>query len=213
MAQATPTHEQIPGRVVQTSVLEPGGGEAWEVKKGQVLRVTDVEGQQVGDLVCFNLHRLEEKISPQNTISLNKTIRPTTGHGLWSDEANLMMTFVADTCGVHDLLAGACSRYTNKRRYDKDATPNCRDNLAAAARPWGLGWKDIPYNLNVFMNVPIGPDNSFRIDVPKSKAGDYIDLRAEMDVLVVLSNCPQVHNPCNNYRLKPLKVVIYEPAT
>ena len=204
--------DQVPGHVVSQSIIVPGGNMAWEVSRGRVMRVIDIEGQQVGDLVCFNLHRLDEKLSPPYTIMGNLTLRPTVGHTLLSDENNPLMTIVADTLGSHDLLAGACSRYTNKTRYDKDGTPNCRDNLAAALRPWGIDWKDIPYNINLFMNVPIGADFSVSIQAPLSRAGDHIDLRADMDVLVGLSNCPQIFNPCNNFRLKPLKVTIYEPA-
>jgi len=204
--------DQIPGRVVSQATIVPGGNMAWEVTRGRVLRVVDIEGQQVGDLVCFNLHRLNEKLSPPYTIMGNRTLRPTVGHALFSDENNPLMTIVADTLGSHDLLAGACSRYTNKSRYDKDGTPNCRDNLAAALRPWGIDWKEIPYNINLFMNVPVGADFTVSIQPPLSRAGDHIDLRADMDVLVGLSNCPQVLNPCNNFRLKPLKVTIYDPA-
>ena len=85
-----------------------------------------------------------------------------------------------------------------------------RDNLAAALKPWGIAWKDVPFNMNVFMNCPICSDGNWSIQVPKSKAGDYIDFRAEMDVIAAFSNCPQVHNACNGFRLKPLKAVIYE---
>jgi uncharacterized protein YcgI (DUF1989 family) len=108
------------------------------------------------------------------------------------------------------MLAGACSRFTNERRYGVKDSRNCRDNLAEALRPWGIGWKDVPFNMNVFMNCPIGPDGSWSIQAPKSRAGDHIDFRAETDVLVAFSNCPQTHNACNAFRLKPLRALIYE---
>lgn len=203
--------EIVKGVVIREIAVEPGGYLAIEVKKGQVLRIIDMEGHQVADFVCFNLHRLEERLSPQNTIMLNKSIRFTTGHSLFSDEAGKMFTVIEDTAKVHDLLAGACSRYTNYYRYGAENTPNCRDNLARAVEPYGLKWKDIPYNLNVFMNVPIRDDGTVTIEEPVDKAGDYIDLRADMDVLAALSNCPQVLNPCNSWKLKPLKVILYEP--
>ena len=132
------------------------------------------------------------------------------GYVLYSDEANAMMTIIADTCGVHDMFAGACSRYTNERRYGVKDSKNCRDNLAEALKPWGIAWKDVPFNMNVFMNCPIGPDGNWSIQAPKSKAGDYIDFRAEMDVIAAFSNCPQIYNACNAFRLKPLKAMIYE---
>ena len=101
------------------------------------------------------------------------------GYLLYSDEARGMMSIIADTCGVHDMLAGACSRFTNERRYGVKDTRNCRDNLADAVKGWGIAWKDIPFNMNVFMNCPIGSDGNWSIQVPRSKAGDHIDFRAE----------------------------------
>jgi urea carboxylase-associated protein 1 len=196
--------------VVKEVVVEPAGHFATEVKKGQVLRIVDIEGQQVADFICFNLSKLDEKLSVMNTINLNKQVFPRVGYLLLSDEAQPMMTIVADTCGVHDMLAGACSRFTNERRYGVKDTRNCRDNLAAAVKPWGIAWKDVPFNMNVFMNCPIGPDGNWSIQVPRSTAGDHIDFRAEMDVLAAFSNCPQINNACNAFKLKPLKAIVYE---
>ena len=196
--------------IVKEEIVPPAGYFATELKQNQVLRIVDVEGQQVADLVCFNSARLDEKLSIGNTINLNKQVAPRVGYLLVSDEAHGMLSIIADTCGVHDMLAGACSRFTNEHRYGVKDTRNCRDNLAAAVKPWGIGWKDVPFNINVFMNCPIGPDGSYSIQVPKSKAGDYVDFRAEMDVLVAFSNCPQVYNACNGFHLTPLKAIIYE---
>jgi urea carboxylase-associated protein 1 len=197
-------------RILRDETIAPAGHFAAEIRKGQVLRIVDIEGQQVADLVTINAHNLAERLSVMNTINLNKQVFPRVGYVLYSDEASAMMTIIADTCGVHDMLAGACSRYTNERRYGVKDTNNCRDNLAAALEPWGIGWKDVPFNMNVFMNCPIGSDGNWSIQVPKSKAGDYIDFRAEMDVITAFSNCPQIHNACNAFRLKPLRAVIYD---
>jgi urea carboxylase-associated protein 1 len=196
--------------MLRDETVPPAGHFAAELRKGQVLRIVDVEGQQVADLICFNLARLDEKLSIVNTINLNKRVFPTVGYLLYSDEARPMMTIIADTCGVHDMLAGACSRFTNERRYGVKDSLNCRDNLGEAVKPWGIAWKDVPFNMNVFMNCPIASDGSWSIQVPRSKAGDFIDFRAEMDVLVAFSNCPQVHNACNAFRLTPLRAQIYE---
>jgi urea carboxylase-associated protein 1 len=195
---------------LREETVAPAGHFAAELRAGQVLRVVDLEGQQVADLICFALADLEERLSIVNTISLNRHVYPRVGTVLWSERAQAMMTIIADTCGVHDLLAGACSRFTNERRYGVKDTPNCRDNLAAAVKPWGIAPREVPFNLNVFMNCPIGPDGCWSIQAPRSKAGDYIDLRAEMDVLVAFSNCPQIHNACNAFRRKPLGVLIYQ---
>ena len=197
-------------RILQDETIPPAGHFAAELRKGQVLRILDVEGQQVADLVSINAHKLSEKLSVMNSVNLNKQVFPRVGYVLYSDEANAMMTIIADTCGVHDMFAGACSRYTNERRYGVKDSKNCRDNLAEALKPWGIAWKDVPFNMNVFMNCPIGPDGNWSIQAPKSKAGDYIDFRAEMDVIAAFSNCPQIYNACNAFRLKPLKAMIYE---
>jgi len=198
-------------QVIREETIPPAGYFAAEMTKNQVLRIVDVEGQQVADLVCFK--RGGDRVEPlsvMNTISLNRQVFPRIGYLLFSDEASPLMTVIDDTCGVHDMLAGACSRFTNERRYGVKDSRNCRDNLAAALKPWGIGWKDVPFNMNVFMNCPIGPDGNWSIQVPKSKAGDHIDFRAETDVLVAFSNCPQIHNACNAFRLKPLRAVLYD---
>lgn len=199
------------GKILREEVIPARGKVALEVKKGQVLRVIDIQGKQVGDFLCFNLNRLEEKLSPPNTILLNKTIYLTKGHSLYSDESGKMMTIIEDTAGRHDILAGACSRFTNLVRYGIPDTPNCRDNFAAALAPYGIKWKDVPYNLNIFMNVPVEADGHTEIKEPTDKAGDFIDLRADMDCLAALSCCPQENNPCNAYKAKPLKIILYEP--
>ncbi len=203
--------ETVSGEVLHDQIIPPRGYYAREIKKGEVLRIIDLEGQQVADFICFNLDRLEERISPENTINLNGQIYPKVGYVLFSDEASKLMTIIADTCGVHDMTAGACSKFTNMYRYGIPDTANCRDNLAAGVEPWGLKWKDVPFNMNVFMNCPIEPDGKWSIQEPKSKAGDHIDFQAEMDVLAALSNCPQEHNPCNAGDLKPLRVIHYRP--
>jgi urea carboxylase-associated protein 1 len=212
MTDALKAAEAVPGTVVLEHVMPPGQPWAGPVLKGQVLRLIDLEGQQVGDFVGFNLHRVDEKFSPPNTANINRNIRLTTGHALYSDEASKMMTIVADTCGVHDVLAGACSKFTNFFRYGVEDSPNCRDNFARALEPYGISWKDVPYAFNIFMNVPIGADNSMTIQEPVSRAGDYVDLLAEMDCLAAISNCPQIYNACNAYKLKPLKVIVYQPS-
>jgi uncharacterized protein YcgI (DUF1989 family) len=118
------------------------------------------------------------------------------------------MTITADTCGLHDLLAGSCSEGTNRWRYGVADSPNCRANFEAALRPFGVPLREVPYSFNIFMNVPI-ENGKIRIEEPLSKAGDLIDLRAETDVLIAISNCPQERNPCNAYKPSRLRVVVF----
>ena len=118
------------------------------------------------------------------------------------------MTLIEDTCGVHDMLAGSCNEGANFKRYGIRNTPNCRSNLEAALRPYGIPLKEIPYSLNVFMNVELKPGGSIRTVEPTSKAGDYVDLRAEMDLIVAISNCPSDQGPCNGYHLTSLQIIV-----
>ena len=202
----------INGNILDDKVIDPRGHYAGEIKTGEVFRIIDIEGEQVADFLCLNLKRLEEKLSPHNTVLLNGRVFPKVGYSLYSDEAGKMMTITADTCGVHDMIAGACSRFTNEYRYNIPDLPNCRDNFAAALAPWGVTWKQIPYNMNVFMNCPIQPDGQYSIELPQSKPGDYVDFTADMDVVVAMSNCPQERNKCNNFKVKPMRVIHYRPA-
>lgn len=202
----------IKGEILDDKVIDPRGHYAGEIKTGEVFRIIDIEGEQVADFLCLNLKRLEEKLSPHNTVLLNGRVFPEVGYSLYSDEAGKMMTITADTCGVHDMIAGACSRFTNEYRYNIPDLPNCRDNFAAALAPWGITWKQIPYNMNVFMNCPIQPDGRYSIELPQSKPGDYVDFTSDMDVVVAMSNCPQERNKCNNFKVKPMRVIHYRPA-
>jgi urea carboxylase-associated protein 1 len=204
--------QPVPGRVVEEIVIPPRGKIAREVERGQVVRVIDLEGQQVGDLIAFNRHNLDERFWISNTVRLNKTVFATTGHVLYSELSNPMFTIIADTCGRHDLLAGSCNAEIDKVRYGVDEHRGCVENFVAALAPYGLSRKDVPMSFNLFMNCPVQADGSWTIAEPVSKPGDYVDLRAEMDCLLVLSNCPQDLNPCNAGELKPLKVVVYEGA-
>lgn len=200
----------VPGHVIFDTVLPPRGHIAREIARGQVMRVVDLEGRQVGDLVAFNRADLAEKFWISNTIRLNRTVFVTTGHVLYSELSNPMFTIVADTCGRHDLLAGSCNAEIDKARYDVDAHYGCVENFLAALAPYGIARKDIPMSLNLFMNCPVEASGAWTIATPVSKPGDYVDLRAEMDCVVALSNCPQDLNPCNDGQLKPLQLVVYQ---
>jgi urea carboxylase-associated protein 1 len=198
--------------VVRDELLEPRGRTAFTVDAGQRLRIVDVDGQQVADLVCFVRDDRSEKLSVHNTALVQGRIHITTGHALLSDRCRALMTITADTCGRHDLLAGSCSEGTNRVRYGVRDTPNCRSNFEAALAPFGVPLREIPYSFNVFMNVPIDAEGRMSIQPPLSKAGDHVDLVAETDLLVAISNCPQERNPCNAFNPTRLRVVVHAPA-
>lgn len=204
-----------PSEVTRGPVLDdrtiPAGGE-WSgvVRRGQILRIVDLEGRQAVDFLCYNAADPSERYNAADTMKLAGTIFLTTGHRLYSDMGRPLFTIVADTCGHHDTIGGCCSGESNRLRYGVEGTPNCRDNFLRALGRFGLGKKDIVANVNFFMNVPVGPDGRMVIAEGRSRPGDSVDLRAEMDALVAISNCPQVYNPASGGRPTPIRLVIYE---
>jgi urea carboxylase-associated protein 1 len=195
------------------------GGEPWlyELKRGQVLRIVDVAGNQAVDTLFYNAHDPAERYSAQDTIREQASIYLTTGSVLLSDQGNPMLTIVADTCGRHDTLGGACAAETNQVRYALEKRPmhNCRDNylLALAESGYDMGKRDLTCNINFFMNVPVTPAGGLTFEDGISDAGKYVELRAEMDLIVLVSNCPQLNNPCNAYNPTPARMLIWDAGS
>lgn len=196
----------------ERTVVPPRGKYVREMRVGEVMRVTDLQGQQVADLIAYDLHNTDDRFWISNTVRLNGSVFLTTGHVLYSELSKPMLSVVADTCGRHDLLAGSCNAEIDKVRYGVDDHRGCVENFVAGIAPYGLTRKDVPMSFNLFMNCPVEADGSWSIATPISRAGDYVELRAEMDLLVVLSNCPQDLNPCNGGELKPIEVAIRSPS-
>lgn len=197
-------------------------GEPWiyEILRGQYLRIVDVEGNQAADTLFYNAHDYEDRYSAQDTIRSQANIYLTTGTRLMSSKGSVLLTIVADTCGRHDTLGGACSMESNMVRYaiEKRYMHACRQSFVKAALAWrhGLGGalekRDITHNINFFMNVPVTPEGGLRFEDGLSGPGKYVEMRAEMDVLAVISNCPQLNNPCNAYNPTPIRVLIWDPT-
>ncbi len=192
-------------------ILVPKGRTAFELDKGDTLRIIDLDGQQVADLICFDRHNLVDKISPSTTVMVKGNIHLTTGDYIRSVDAYPMLKITQDTVGRHDILAGSCCPGLNRLRYGEKAAhqPNCRENLAAVMEPYGVRLSEIPYTFNIFMNVPISPEGNIEVIAPVSKSGDFIDLHAEMDLVVAISNCPQERNICNGFNATRLGLVVY----
>jgi uncharacterized protein YcgI (DUF1989 family) len=205
--------DPVAGKIIETIEIAARHGAAVEVKRGQVVRVIDVEGAQVGDLACFNRHDLGECYSPQNTVLFNRTIYPRVGALLISNRGRPMMRLVADTVGVHDLICGSCSDEYYRNRLDHhEPHRSCRGNLAEAVAPWGIAPRDIPFSFNVFMRWPVQPDGAVVPMAAPSRAGDYADFLAEMDVVVANSACPSDITPTNAHHPTPMRLVVYEPS-
>jgi uncharacterized protein len=183
--------------------IEPQTGTAFELQAGQLLRVIDVEGEQVADLTAFSRADKTEWLSSGRSIDYADTIYLTTGHILYSNRSRPMFTIVADDVGLHDFLLTPCSPETFQIIYDNhEPHPSCFENLWRNLQPFGITPDAIPTTFNIFMNVPVSADGKIQVLPPTSKAGDAITLRAEMDLIVGLTACSAEKS--NNYRFKPI---------
>jgi uncharacterized protein len=194
-------------------------GEPWMgvVRSGQSLRIVDLEGNQAVDTLFYNANDTAEHYSAQNTIQAQKRIYLTTGSVLLSNRGNPLLRIEEDTCGRHDTLGGACSAESNTVRYalEKRHMHSCRDSfLLALARHEhaSLTKRDLPSNINFFMNVPVTPAGELRFADGISAAGRHVQMRALADALVLISNCPQLNNPCNAYNPTPIRVMTWDNA-
>lgn len=185
------------------------------VLKGQVIRIIDLKSQQAVDALFYNAHAYHERYSAQDTLLNQGAAYIGKGTSLYSNEGNVLMTVVDDTCGRHDTLAGACSCESNTVRFGHETKymHACRENFLMEVEKYGMSKRDIVNNVNFFMNVPVLQNGELVIDDGLSDPGGYVDLRAEMDTLVVISNCPQVNNPCNGFVPTPIRVVIGDPVS
>jgi urea carboxylase-associated protein 1 len=181
------------------------------VKRGQVLRIVDLEGQQAVDTLFYAADDRSERYSAQDTILAQGAPYVTTGTQLVANTGRVMACVVADSCGRHDTSAGACSCEANTVRFGHHTRymHACRENFLVEVAKHGMTKRDIVPNINFFMNVPIEPDGRLAIVDGVSAPGDHVDIRAEMDVLCVISNCPQVNNPCNGFNPTPVRVQIF----
>ena len=191
-------------------------GKPWAriVEKGQRLRVVDVHGQQGVDFLCYNAHAPEERYHAPNTLKAARSLRLTKGHVLYSDVARPLFRITEDTCGTHDTIGGCCSAPSNEMLYGVADCPGCRENFLTALEGFGLGRKDIVPNINFFCNVPVYDEARLADSVfveSRSAPGNYVELQAEMDAIAVISNCPQVNNPCNAGAPTAIRVQVFEP--
>jgi urea carboxylase-associated protein 1 len=195
----------------RTTIL---AGDYWAhtIKRGQTFRIVDLEGNQAADTLFLDAANPENRYSASDTIRHQGALYLTTGTKLMSTEGDILLTITADTCGRHDTLGGACSRESNTMRYahEKEYMHACRDSFIRGAQECGceLGKRDITCNINFFMNVPVTPDGQLTFADGLSAPGKYVELRAERDVICIISNCPQLNNPCNGWNPTPIEILI-----
>ncbi len=178
-------------------IIEPKTAGSIEVAKGQTLRVEDVDGEQVSDFVCFSATEFDESFSQAKTRVYNWKVHISKGDILYSNRGNKMFTIVEDTVGMNDLIFCPCHSYVYENMLGIGPRNGCLENLAMALKPYGISQEAVPDPLNIFMNT--GLDENFELTLGKapSRAGDYIDLRAEMDCLVAATSCADDHTECN----------------
>ena len=210
---ASATGGPIPGAAIHEDTIVPACT-PWSarIQKGGRLRLIDLEGRQAVDFLCYNAADPADRYNAANTIKLNHNIYLGAGCVLWSLRARKMMTIVEDTCGSHDTLYGCCSIEIDEVRFGKTNARGCQSNFEAELAKHGLGAKDMAANVNFFMYVPVAADGAVAIAEGLSKAGDYVDLRAEMDLLVVISNCPERDNPAAGGAPTPVRAIVYTPG-
>jgi urea carboxylase-associated protein 1 len=193
--------EVVPARAAWSAIL----------RRGEVLRIIDQDGQQAVDTLLYNAADTAERYSAQDTLLAQGSAYVTTGTRLLSNEGRVLATVVGDTCGLHDTSAGACSCEANTVRFGHHTRymHACRENFVLEGMKYGLQKRDIVANVNFFMNVPVRPDGELAIVDGVSGPGSYVEVRAEMDLLVLVSNCPQVNNPCNGFNPTPIRMLVW----
>jgi urea carboxylase-associated protein 1 len=198
---------------IHTEIIPAGEGWMHRIFAGQTLRIVDLEGNQAADTFFFCAEDLSERYSAQDTIRAQGSIYLTTGTRLMSNQDRPMLEITADTCGRHDTLGGACAAESNMVRYslDKRFMHNCRDTflLQIALSGLPLTKRDLAHNINFFMNVPVTPEGGLKFEDGVSEPGKYVEMRALVDTWCLVSNCPQLNNPCNAYNPTPIQMIVW----
>jgi uncharacterized protein len=200
----------MPQTVLQDDVIPAGKPWSSVVVAGNFLTIIDLEGKQGVDFLCYNADNPAERYHAPNTLKAIQTLKLSTGHHLYSDVARPIFTITHDSCAGHDTIAGCCSAPSNEMLYGVSNMPGCRENFLSALSEHGLGRRDIVPNINFFCDVPVN-HNQMAENVfveGGSRPGDFVTLQAAMNALAVVSNCPQLNNPCNSGHPTDIRVVI-----
>ncbi|MGA0368746.1 MAG: urea amidolyase associated protein UAAP2 [Kiritimatiellia bacterium] len=203
-----------PDHAIFRQVIAPGDYWMHTLESGQTLRIVDLEGNQAADTLFYNAFDKSDRYSAVDTIREQGGLYLTTGSRLLSQNRTHLLTITADTCGHHDTIGGACACESNSVRYplEKRYMHACRESWLLAMAEAGEDWdkRDLANNINFFMNVPVTPEGGLKFDDGISAPGRYVELLAETDVIALISNCPQLNNPCNAYNPTPVEVLIWE---
>ena len=195
----------MPNQPIIVEAKQPWSG---LVKKGQVLVIKDTHGQQAVDFLCYDADNTSDRYSATNTVKVQGNVYDGKGTVLYADSGKPLLSVIEDTVGKHDTIYGCCSNPNNKLRYGVETTESCYTNFTQELQKHGMDVTSIVPNVNWFMRVPALDDGAAGVAEAAIKPGSFVKLRAECNVLAVLSNCPQMHNPCNGYKPTPIEVWI-----
>lgn len=206
--------EKRVGDLVRDKVVGAGDGLLALVPAGGTVRIIDLEGNQAADTLLYDAHDLDNRYSAVDTLREQGKAYLTTGSPLLSVDLDLLATITDDTCGRHDTLGGACSQESNVVRYGEHVRHQhaCRETFLRTGAAAGIGARQLTANINFFMNVPLTSDGGLSFADGLSSPGAYVELQAERDILVLISNCPQLNNPCNGWNPTPIQVLVRNPA-
>ena len=203
------------GPVFLDTVIGAGDGWVGEIPATALFRIVDLHGNQAVDTLLYDAHDYANSYSAVDTVREQGAVYLTTGSQLLSVELDVLATIVDDTCGRHDTLGGACAQESNVVRYGEHTRHQhaCRVTFLRQVHLWGRGLekRDVTHNINFFMNVPLTPDGGLSFADGVSAPGKYVELRAERDIVMVISNCPQLNNPCNGYDPTPVRLLVWAP--
>jgi len=211
-------HYEVSERKVEDAIynqtIPAGDGWTYTLEPGQVLRIVDLEGNQAADTLFYDADNPSDHYSAVNTIQRQGNVYLSTGSVLVAESGKELVRIVADTCGRHDTLGGACSAQSNTVRYSHDTLPmhNCRDTFMLQLSKYGNRFtkRDLAPNVNFFMNVPVTPEGGLTFEDGVSAPGYYVEMQAVNRTLVLISNCPQLNNPCNAYNPTPIQLLIWD---
>lgn len=207
------TSPREPEQAIHRQVIEAGEPCIHRLETGQVMRILDLHGNQAVDTLFYGADDPDQRYDATATIAEQGNLYLTTGSVLMSNQGAEMLEIVADTCGRHDTVGGACSAESNTVRYalEKRHMHACRDSflMALAHNEYGLNKRDLSSNINFFMNVPVTPEGGLKFEDGISAAGRYVELQALMPIVILISNCPQLNNPCNAYDPTPVELLVW----
>ena len=208
-----PDYPTITGEILEDTVIAARSSWSHVLNKGEMLRIIDLEGKQAVDFLCWNANNHEDRYAAADTMKINKSgIFLTKETTLYSVGLTPLFKILEDSCGFHDTIGGCCSAQLNHFRYGVENQAGCRENFLSEMKKYELGPRDMAANVNFYMYVPVTADGDMDMGPSISKPGDFVDLRAEHDVLAIISNCPQINNPVNDYNPTPVRVTIWQPS-